>query len=138
MIRLITFRKHIASFFKTTTTADRLLMAGLAFCGIVSVAALFLFQRPGKKVEIYIKNVLVYQYDLKKAEVFTIHPGNGAMQIQIKEGKVCVVQSSCPNKLCMKMGKISKTGQAIACVPNGVLIQISSDKDTSWIDAITQ
>ena len=54
-------------------------------------------------------------------------------RIKIEDGKVYVAGSDCPDKVCIKTGKISKQGEAIICVPNRVSIKISGNGE---IDAI--
>lgn len=42
----------------------------------------------------------------------------------IKNGEVYVSHADCPNQICVNTGKISKTGEQIACLPNKVLVEI--------------
>ncbi len=46
------------------------------------------------------------------------------MEIEVKEGRIRVLKSDCPQKICVQTGWISKPGQTIICVPNKVLIEI--------------
>ncbi|HHF09297.1 MAG TPA: hypothetical protein ENL28_01645 [Candidatus Atribacteria bacterium] len=48
----------------------------------------------------------------------------GKTVIRVEDGKVWVVSSPCPNKTCMRMGKIPDNGGFIACLPNKVLIYL--------------
>ncbi len=48
---------------------------------------------------------------------------------------IYIKDSECPNKICIKTGKLTKSGQAAACVPQGVAIYIQND-DNSNIDAM--
>ena len=60
-----------------------------------------------------------------------IHLENGHMLIRVKDGKIRVVESTCPLKLCVKRGWISKVGEMIVCVPNRVSIEVVRGKKTS-------
>jgi hypothetical protein len=47
--------------------------------------------------------------------------------VAIRQGNACIVSASCPNKVCMGMGEVSRHGQLIACVPNGLLLHVEGD-----------
>ena len=61
----------------------------------------------------------------------------GETVVEIKDGAVRVVSSPCPEKICIKTGRISKPGQWIACLPNRVFISIRGRK-SEQPDAISQ
>lgn len=46
------------------------------------------------------------------------------VDVVIKNGEAYVKNSTCPDKLCVKAGKLSRCGTA-ACLPNGVVISLS-------------
>lgn len=64
--------------------------------------------------------------------------GDNAVHSTIITEKVdiWVEESSCPNKICVKTGKISKPGQSIVCLPGKVVIYIEST-EKSQIDDMT-
>ena len=66
---------------------------------------------------------------------YTISDDNHINKIKIADGKVWVTEASCPDKLCVKQGKIDKDGQSIICLPNKVVVKIVSDK-TNDVDAV--
>ena len=46
-------------------------------------------------------------------------------------------EASCPDHLCINMGRIRKTGQSIICLPNKVTVEIRGKKESDdGIDAI--
>jgi hypothetical protein len=51
---------------------------------------------------------------------------NGQMLIEIKEKKLRVKKSECRRQLCVKIGWIQHTGEAIICVPFKTVIEIKS------------
>jgi hypothetical protein len=69
----------------------------------------------------------------------TLHvPGPlGDTVVVVEEGGVRVISSPCPEKICIKTGKISKPGQWIACLPNRVFISIQGRR-SEQPDAISQ
>lgn len=48
----------------------------------------------------------------------------GKSVIEISNGGARFVHSCCPNHLCVKRGWVSKSGDMIACVPNGIIVRI--------------
>jgi len=48
----------------------------------------------------------------------------GETTVAIQNGKVWVVFSPCPDKTCIKMGKIPDNTDFIACIPNRVVIRL--------------
>lgn len=48
----------------------------------------------------------------------------GVTIVAIRQGKVFVVTSPCPDKVCIKTGKIPDDTDFIACIPNRVVIRM--------------
>lgn len=44
--------------------------------------------------------------------------------VAVHDGKASVKAADCPDKLCCRMGEISKSGASIACLPAGIYIRI--------------
>jgi hypothetical protein len=61
----------------------------------------------------------------------------GETVVVMGDGGVQVVSSPCPEKICVKTGKISKPGQWIACLPNRVFISIRGRR-SEQPDAVSQ
>lgn len=53
-----------------------------------------------------------------------------------ENGEIFVEDSDCPDKVCVRSGKISKAGEGIICAPNRVAIEISG-KSNNPLDALT-
>ncbi|MFA9422145.1 MAG: NusG domain II-containing protein [Sedimentibacter sp.] len=92
-----------------------------------------------KKAYVYSKNELVGEYVLTDdyKNEFTIGDKNaGYNTIHIENGEIWITDASCPDKICINQGKISKNGEIIVCLPNELLIKIVEDKEDD-IDLIT-
>lgn len=61
----------------------------------------------------------------------------GETVVVIEDGAVQVISSPCPEKICVKTGRISRPGQWIACLPNRVFISIKG-RMSEQPDAISQ
>jgi len=60
----------------------------------------------------------------------------GITVLELKEGEVRVKSSPCPDKQCVRMGKLGPLNPAIACVPNKIIIRLEGKEEQP--DAITR
>ena len=61
-------------------------------------------------------------YDLDEDRTITVND----VKIVIKDGKASVTSSVCPDQICVAHGKISHDNESIVCLPQGVVISVSS------------
>jgi hypothetical protein len=73
-------------------------------------------------------------YPLNKDGVFSLNGGTNTLVIE--NGEAWVSEANCPDKVCMGMGKISKNGEFIACLPNQVIIVVEG-REESPVDGRT-
>ena len=52
------------------------------------------------------------------------------MVFTVSEGGIYVSESDCGDRICVRTGKISHSGEAIICVPNRVAVTIESDAES--------
>lgn len=65
---------------------------------------------------------------------FTVTGDNGAINtIEVRHGSIGIISASCPDKLCIHQGFISDSLLPITCLPNRLVIQIRSEKNTNKI-----
>ncbi len=106
------------------TLKNKYLMIFLILSFFVFILYFGFLRKDGEKVSVYKNNELL----------FTEALNSGKKQIQIEntnvileldgEGNIFFVSSDCPDKLCIKKGKLHKNGDFAACIPNGILLQI--------------
>jgi len=117
---------------KPLTIGDKILI-GLLVCG--SLSAFFLPRRgPGQWAVIEANGKSLGRFPLRGKENISAQGPLGTTHIRIAEGKVWVVDSPCPHKLCMKMGKKERAGEVIVCVPNRVIVRVEGRRN---FDSIT-
>lgn len=78
------------------------------------------------------KNIWYYQIDKNKE--LKIEGNLGKSTIKIEDGFVFFENSPCPNKLCVQSSAITKNGEWIACLPNGVFVRIEGKDESSELD----
>lgn len=85
----------------------------------------------GHKVKVSANNV-DYEFDLNINGKYFVDGKIGKTTFEIKDKKIRVVDSPCPNKTCIHQG-FAKT---LVCLPNDVIIQLMEGDD--GFDAIAQ
>jgi len=92
-----------------------------------------------KTVVISIDGEKKSEYPLKEDGVYLLEGSHlGTNKLVIKDGKAYIEEASCPDKQCMKQGKISKAGEMLVCLPNRVVIKIvDANKEEPIIDGVS-
>ncbi len=92
-----------------------------------SFVKLFFISNEGREVLIKVGNGPVQRVSLKMDRRINLKGEKGRVVIEVKEGRVRVVESSCFQKICVTTGWINKPGQNIICLPNKVLVTIEGN-----------
>ncbi len=122
-------RRVVIILTKKIKKADIIALAVIAVVTIVLFLAFRTFKAPGKTVVVRVSGEEVASYSLDKDRTETINGANGGTNVLvIKDGAVYLEEASCPDKLCVNQGKISKRGESIICLPNEVIVEINSDE----------
>jgi hypothetical protein len=121
---------------KIVTLGDKILVILIFALGIVSLVALKHLRLPGDAVIIEVKGLVVQRLDLNTSQEITIIGAIGKTTVKIESGAAQVVHSDCPEKICVKTGKITHAGEIIVCVPNKVVVKIIGKQKNSY-DVIT-
>ncbi len=100
----------------------------IVFAAIVLLSgvllAVSLSGKSGKSIEISCDNKHYKSYPLNKNGEYKIKTQGGENTLIIEDGHACFKNSDCPDKTCEKMGKISKAGDSIVCLPHRVVAEV--------------
>lgn len=69
-------------------------------------------------------------YSLLEEQTITIGEGETINIIEIKGGKAYMREASCPDQLCVDQNEISFDKESIICLPNKVVITVTSDVES--------
>lgn len=107
---------------------DWLLIAALLLAGCVP--PLFLLQGDGEKVyaEISIDGETKRTIPLTTDETFVVESPRGFNVVCVKDGAVTITDADCPDKICVKTAAAKNAGEAIACLPHGLLVELKSGR----------
>lgn len=64
-------------------------------------------------------------------------PGHENVVLSVGGGEAAFIISDCPDKICVHTGRLKKSGQSAACLPNKIIVRIISDKGNE-LDDIAQ
>lgn len=111
-------------FFKKT---DLIIIAAIIAAGLV-IWLIYgrIYGGRAAKAEIYYGNELVETVGLEggRERTFSI-PQKPSVVFQVdNDGNISFIESDCPDKICIKTGKLHIVGQNAACLPNGVVLKI--------------
>jgi hypothetical protein len=107
----------------------------ISICGFVGIKNLF---NTGRHVVVEVEGRHILELSLNIDTVQKVKGPLGETTIMVKDNKAWIVSSPCPDHLCMKMGKISRKGEIVVCVPNRVILTISGGGENNSLDGVTQ
>ena len=90
--------------------------------------------------------IVVVQVDGKKTASYPLDrdrdvmirvPGGGYNHLMIRDGSCYLSDADCPDQLCVKQGKIGKSGQSIICLPHRLVITVWKG-EKSGVDTVAQ
>lgn len=120
---------------ETIFIASILVIAGILWLGFRISG-----QRSHNTIRITVDGKEFGTYSLSKDQV--IHIGDSNV-CEIKDGKVTMIEATCPDHYCMKQKAVDEHGGSIICLPNKVVIEgkdsaePSESDDSPKIDAVT-
>lgn len=123
---------------KSKMRYDIILIIGLLVFTIIVAMTVRLTQETGKTVVVSVDGIEKYTFPLNKDMEFKIEGYEGGTNyLVIKDGEAYLTDASCPDLLCVHMGKISCDGQSIICLPNRVVVEVRDDNNyQNEVDAV--
>ncbi|MBQ9903031.1 MAG: NusG domain II-containing protein [Clostridia bacterium] len=123
------------SFRKLGIRRGDLLLALSLFLLSAALGGLFLLNIPAPEYVLIKKDgAEVARLPLGQDCRYSIGDGN---IIEISGGSVRMTYADCPDRICVKTGSISRSGQSIICAPHKVTVTIIGKNDTPSYDVIT-
>lgn len=113
----------------------------IIFIAVFSLAGLAVVNFYGGEHEtahavVKVQGEVVYNIDLNvEGDIgrINVEGSLGVSVLEIEGGKVKMLSSPCPDRLCVRQGRVSKPGETIVCVPNAISVSIEGN---SGVDAI--
>ena len=106
---------------------DLILTGALLVVSLAVVLITTLTRREGGYVEVEKNGELIATYSLSVNGEYSL---NGGTNILVIEGGVAYLKdANCPDKTCVKTGKIRYVNQSIICLPNEISITVRGGSD---------
>ena len=121
---------------KLTKKKDLILAAVIIVIAIVMYIIMNQMQSDnGEIVKITVDGNVYGTYSLTKNQVIEIKTDKGKNIVWIHDNCVEMKEADCPDKYCVKQGKITKTRQNIVCLPHKVVVEIAVSDNTKGNEA---
>ena len=91
----------------------------------------------GSTITITVDGIEYGTYSLWEEQTITVGEGDTINIIEIKDGEAFMVEASCPDQLCVDQKEISYDKESIICLPNKVVITVTSDMESD-LDGIVR
>ena len=113
---------------------DIILVASLLALCIALLIAMLVFRRGGDYVEVEIDGVPRDKYSLAINGEYNIGEGN---TLVIENGEAYMSYADCPDRVCVKRGRVRYVGQSIICLPNKVTVTVRGQASSSGVDLVS-
>lgn len=112
---------------------DIILGIAVIVLALGALLATELMKKDGDYAVVTVNGVEVAKYSLSEDIEVRLESENGGYNVLvIKGGKADITEASCPDHVCVDQHTISKTGEAITCLPNKTVITIESEKEADF------
>ena len=125
----------------TDTTRTRLFRAGDLLLLLACVAAgllclLSLRGNGGRYAEVHTPTDTL-TLDLSRTQTLHLSGSGGhTLTIETADGRVRVSEADCPDRLCVHTGWLQNAGQTAACLPAGIIVTVTGEKEDDAPDAV--
>ncbi len=107
----------------------------LTVLSVIILISINIYTKNNDKLYVLIKNETtewIYPLDINR----TVHIEGelGTVTILIENKSAAFIESNCPQKICINAGKLKKAGDWAACLPNRVIVEITTKQNGSTRD----
>ena len=101
---------------------DLILIAVILVVIVSSFAVVELTKEPGAYVVVKVDGQEQGKYYLNENGEYELNGGTNILRIE--DGRAYLLDASCPDKLCVNQGAITRTGETITCLPNKLTVTV--------------
>ncbi len=106
----------------------------LALAVVILAAGIWLvtelLKEDGSFAVVTVEGTETARYPLAEdAEILLESENGGYNLLVIKNGKADITEASCPDHVCVDQRAVSRTGEAITCLPNKTVITIDGEEE---------
>jgi hypothetical protein len=104
---------------------DCLLIGGLLLIALISYFIIVEGESTGEEAVVCVNGQEIGRYALNQSGRYELNGGSNILIIQ--DGEAYLEDANCPDKLCVRQGKIRLSGQVITCLPNRLTVTVYAD-----------
>lgn len=104
---------------------DLILIVSLLLVSFLCVGLLLFLRREGKSVRVEVNGEQIGVYSLDRDGEYVLNGGTNILVIE--KGAAYISEADCPDKTCVRKGRISYVGQSAVCLPNRVSVTVVGD-----------
>lgn len=114
-----------------------LILVGAVLAAALAVYALVnVLGRDGQTVVVTVDGTVIAEKPITVNDAVEIKDADGYNRVVIDNREVYMESADCPDKVCVKTGRISRAGETIVCLPHKVVVEIKGG--SSYDDSIAQ
>ena len=103
-------------------TADLAVILGLLLLAGILYLLLNVNRAEGGVAVVRVNGVVTERHPLNVDGTFPLNGGSNILVI--RDGQAWLSEADCPDKLCVKQGRIHYSGQVITCLPNRLTVTV--------------
>ncbi len=107
--------------------ADIILIAAVLIIALSVFLFVELSRKEGAFVRVSVNGERVAEYSLSVDGEYSLNGGTNILVIE--NGEAYIKWADCPRQICVKDGKISRTGERITCLENRVVVEVFGKGD---------
>ena len=111
---------------------DIALIASILVIALASFLFIELGKEDGAQVVVAIEGREIATYSLFDNGEYPLNGGTNILHIE--NGVAWLTDANCPDKLCVRQGKIDKTGEVITCLPNKLTVTVKGAESDDGLD----
>ena len=119
---------------RTAKRYDIILIASLLSVSLLSICALLIFRKDGRSVRVEVDGKVVAVYSLSDDGEYPLNGGTNILVIE--NGEAFIRTADCPDKTCVRSGRLKHTGESAVCLPNRVSVTVVGE-DTDGVDLVS-
>lgn len=105
---------------RKTLAWDLLLIAFFVILALIAFLVVSRTEMPASYAIVRINGEVAGKFSLQENGTYVLNSGTNILEI--KDGYAYLTDAQCPDKLCVKQGRVHSTGQCITCLPNKLTV----------------
>ena len=116
----------------------------IIFLIVISAVSFFFMVQKSEEAEHKYASVKIDGIEVKRiffsketiGKIYVIESEYGKNVVEMDKDRVHIIEASCPDKLDVKQGYITRPGEIIVCLPNHLTVEIVEDHSSKEVDIV--